>query len=159
MDDIILTASSNALRKSIIISLLSFEFSIKDLSPLSYFLGIAVTRHKGGLFLSHKKYAREIIDRDGMSSCKSSPTPIDTKPKLSATFGAPIADPTLYGSLDGALQYVTFKRPDITYAVQQECLYMHDPKTSTCFPSSVLCDMYRALLNMACIYISLQYLL
>ncbi|GKD54287.1 ribonuclease H-like domain-containing protein [Tanacetum coccineum] len=29
---------------------------------------------------------------------------------------------------DCSLQYLTFKRPDISYAVQQVCLYMHDPR-------------------------------
>lgn len=67
VDDIILTASSDAIRKSII-SLLSSEFAMKDLGPLSYFLGIAVTRHTGGLFLSQRKYAAEIIERAGLSS-------------------------------------------------------------------------------------------
>ncbi|GJX86410.1 ribonuclease H-like domain-containing protein [Tanacetum coccineum] len=28
----------------------------------------------------------------------------------------------------GALQYLTFTRPDISYAVQQVCLFMHDPR-------------------------------
>ena len=36
--------------------------------------------------------------------------------------------PTAYWSLAGALQYLTFTRPDITYAVQQLCLHMHDPR-------------------------------
>ncbi|GKC00193.1 ribonuclease H-like domain-containing protein [Tanacetum coccineum] len=31
-----------------------------------------------------------------------------------------------YRSLAGSLQYLTFTRPDITYAVQHVCLYMHD---------------------------------
>ncbi|GKD56091.1 ribonuclease H-like domain-containing protein [Tanacetum coccineum] len=31
-------------------------------------------------------------------------------------------------SLAGALQYLTFTRPDISYAVQQVCLFMHDPR-------------------------------
>lgn len=44
IDDIILTASSDALKQSII-SLLNSEFSMKDLGHLSYFLDIAVTRH------------------------------------------------------------------------------------------------------------------
>jgi hypothetical protein len=39
-----------------------------------------------------------------------------------------MADPTAYQSLAGALQYLTFTRPDITYAVQQICLHMHDPR-------------------------------
>ena len=102
VDDIILTASSDELRKSII-TLLSSEFAMKDLGQLNYFSGIAVTHHAGGLFLSQKKYAMEIIDRAGMSSCKSSPTPVDTKPKLSATSSTPFEDPTLYRSLAGAL--------------------------------------------------------
>ncbi|GJX08708.1 ribonuclease H-like domain-containing protein [Tanacetum coccineum] len=29
---------------------------------------------------------------------------------------------------NGALQYLTFTRPDISYVVQQICLYMHDPR-------------------------------
>ncbi|CAJ2673543.1 unnamed protein product [Trifolium pratense] len=128
VDDIILTASSDALRDSIM-SQLSSEFAMKDLGPLSYFLGISVTKHTSGLFLSQKKYAEEIIERAGMSSCKSSPTPVDTKAKLSGSSGNPYHDPTEYRSLAGALQYLTFTRPDISYAVQQVCLFMHDPKT------------------------------
>jgi hypothetical protein len=126
VDDIILTTSSDNLRKSII-SLLSSEFAMKDLGPLSYFLGIAVIRHSDGLFLSQKKYAEEIIERAGMSSCKPCPTPVDTKPKLSAKSSTPYDDPSLYRSLAGALQYLTFTRPDISYAVQQICLFMHNP--------------------------------
>nr|GEU77377.1 ribonuclease H-like domain-containing protein [Tanacetum cinerariifolium] len=42
--------------------------------------------------------------------------------------GDPVSDPTLYRSLAGALQYLTFTRPDPSYAVQQVCLYMHDPR-------------------------------
>ncbi|GKA05437.1 ribonuclease H-like domain-containing protein [Tanacetum coccineum] len=42
--------------------------------------------------------------------------------------GSPDTDPTLYSSLAGSLQYLTFTRPDLSYAVQQLCLYMHDPR-------------------------------
>ncbi|KAJ9553280.1 hypothetical protein OSB04_017325 [Centaurea solstitialis] len=54
-------------------------------------------------------------------------TPADTKTKL-AVDGEHVPDPTLYRSLAGALQYLTFTRPDIAYAVQQVCLFMHDPR-------------------------------
>jgi len=70
VDDIILTASTVDLRKSLMASL-SSEFAMKDLSHSNDFLGISVTRHKGGLFLSQRKYAEEIINRAGMISCKS----------------------------------------------------------------------------------------
>ncbi|KAI3518344.1 hypothetical protein L1887_06964 [Cichorium endivia] len=127
VDDIILTTSSDTLRLSII-SQLSSAFAMKDLGPLSYFLGVAVTSHSNGLFLSQRKYASEIIDRAGMSKCKPSATPVDTKPKLSASASPPYSHPSSYRSLSGALQYLTFTRPDITYAVQQVCLFMHDPR-------------------------------
>ncbi|GJU03858.1 ribonuclease H-like domain-containing protein [Tanacetum coccineum] len=52
---------------------------------------------------------------------------VDTDSKLSAD-GDPVSDPTLYHSLAGALQYLTFTRLDISYTVQQVCLYMHDPR-------------------------------
>ncbi|XP_060178331.1 uncharacterized mitochondrial protein AtMg00810-like [Lycium barbarum] len=126
VDDIILTTSSDDLRKSIM-TLLNSEFAMKNLGPLSYFLGIAVTRHAGGLFLSQKKYAEEIIERASMSSCRLSATPVDTKPKLSATSTSPFKDPSLYRNLAGVLQYLTFTRPDISYAVQQICLFMRNP--------------------------------
>ncbi|CAL9242896.1 unnamed protein product [Arabidopsis halleri] len=65
-----------------------------------------------------------------MTDCKPCQTPVDTKPKLEATDSPPIDNPTLYRSLAGALQYLTFTRPDIAYAVQQVCLFMHDPRES-----------------------------
>jgi hypothetical protein len=65
-----------------------------------------------------------------MTDCKSCSTPVDTQAKLSATLGDPVADPTAYRSLAGALQYLTFTRLDLTYAVQQICLHMHDPRES-----------------------------
>ncbi|XP_022004171.1 uncharacterized mitochondrial protein AtMg00810-like [Helianthus annuus] len=80
------------------------------------------------MFLSQQVYAKEIIDRAGMSTCKPVATPVDTKPKLGSNSGADFEDPTLYRSLAGALQYLTFTRPDICYVVQQVCMYMHAPK-------------------------------
>nr|GEW63017.1 ribonuclease H-like domain-containing protein [Tanacetum cinerariifolium] len=62
-----------------------------------------------------------------MVNCNSSRTSIDTESKLGSD-GDPVFDPALYRSLAGSLQYLTFTRPDISYAVQQVCLYMHDPR-------------------------------
>ena len=56
------------------------------------------------------------------------PTPIDTKCKLSANDGPPVANPSHYRSIAGALQYLTLTRPDLSHAVQQVCLFMHDPR-------------------------------
>jgi len=95
-----------------------------DLRLLNYFFGIVVTHHPGGLFLSRKKYGEKIIERTGMASCKPCSTLVDTKPKISAKSSPPFEDPSLYRSLHGALQYLIFTRPDISYAVQHICLFM-----------------------------------
>ncbi|GJZ70366.1 retrotransposon protein, putative, ty1-copia subclass [Tanacetum coccineum] len=99
-----LAASSTSLLQRFI-SLLHAEFAMTDLGPLNYFIGISATRTTSGIFL----------------------TPIDTEKKLRPE-GSPVTDPTLYHSLAGLLQYLTFTRPDLSYAVQQLCLYMRDPR-------------------------------
>ncbi|GJU23803.1 retrovirus-related pol polyprotein from transposon TNT 1-94 [Tanacetum coccineum] len=77
--------------------------------------------------LSQRKYATEILDPTHMVNCNPSRTPIDTESKLGDD-GDPVSDPTLYCSLAGSLQYLTFTHPDISYAVQQVCLFMYDPR-------------------------------
>ncbi|GKB50287.1 ribonuclease H-like domain-containing protein [Tanacetum coccineum] len=70
---------------------------------------------------------KEILERAHMQNCNPCQTPVDTESKFGSD-GDPVSDPTLYRSLAGALQYLTFTRPDLSYAVQQVCLYMHDPR-------------------------------
>ncbi|GKA82043.1 ribonuclease H-like domain-containing protein, partial [Tanacetum coccineum] len=79
------------------------------------------------MLLSQKKYALELLKRAHMANCNPTRTPVDMESKLSSN-GDPISDPTLYHSLAGGLQYLTFTRPDISYEVQQVCLHMHDPR-------------------------------
>ncbi|GKD00115.1 ribonuclease H-like domain-containing protein, partial [Tanacetum coccineum] len=124
VDDIVITASLKILLQQIIGSLHQ-DFAMTDLGPLNYFLGISVTRDSSGLFLSQN--AIEILERAHMVNCNPSRTPVDTESKLGGN-GDLVSDPTLYRSLAGSLQYLTFTRPDISYAVQQVCLYMHDPR-------------------------------
>ncbi|GJZ16526.1 ribonuclease H-like domain-containing protein [Tanacetum coccineum] len=119
-------ASSSAFLQRIIASLHS-EFAMTDLGSLNYFLGISAQRSASGLFLSQSKFAEEILERAHMQNCNPCRTPVDTESKLGSD-GDPVSDPTLYRSLAGALQYLTFTRPDLSYAVQQVCLYMHDPR-------------------------------
>lgn len=101
---------------------------MKDLGELHHFLGISVQRCSSGLFLSQRQYILDILQRAAMADCKPCLTPVDTQSKLSGATGPSVSDPTHYRSLTGALQYLTFTRPDISYAVQQVCLHMHDPR-------------------------------
>nr|GEY48519.1 ribonuclease H-like domain-containing protein [Tanacetum cinerariifolium] len=126
VDHIILTASSITLLQRII-TVLHGEFTMTDLGSLNYFLGISAQRTKVGLFLFQSKFVEEILERAHMQHCNPCKTPVDTESKLGSN-GDSVSDLTLYRSLAGALQYLTFTRPDISYAVQQICLYMHDPR-------------------------------
>jgi hypothetical protein len=99
---------------------------MKDLGALHYFLGISVTRSDIGFFLSQRKYADDLLERANMTACRPALTPVDTRAKLFADAGPPVADPSEYRNIVGALQYSTMTRPDLSYAVQQACLHMHD---------------------------------
>ncbi|GJR39898.1 ribonuclease H-like domain-containing protein [Tanacetum coccineum] len=68
-----------------------------------------------------------LLERAHMVNCNPFWTHVDTKSKM-VPDGVPVQDPTLYRSLAGGLQYLTFTRPDLSYAVQHVCLYMHDPR-------------------------------
>ncbi|GKA87994.1 ribonuclease H-like domain-containing protein [Tanacetum coccineum] len=94
---------------------------------LLYVNDIVLTASSESLFLSQKKYAIDILEKAHMVSCNPSRIPVDTESKLGVD-GDPVSDPTLYRSLAGSLMYLTFTRPDISYAVQQVCLHMHDPR-------------------------------
>lgn len=64
-----------------------------------------------------------------MSNCKPAPTPMSTTEKLSREEGSKLSptDTTKYRSVVGALQYLTLTRPDIAFAVNKVCQYLHTP--------------------------------
>ncbi|XP_039787043.1 uncharacterized mitochondrial protein AtMg00810-like [Panicum virgatum] len=128
VDDMILSASSQELLQHIVRTLQS-AFAVKDMRPVSYFLGIDVQRNCEGFLLSQSSYALDVLDRAGMSNCKPVAMPAKTSSKASSSDGVPLSktDVSWYRSMAGALQYLTLTRSDIAYAVQQACLHMHAP--------------------------------
>nr|GEW25753.1 ribonuclease H-like domain-containing protein [Tanacetum cinerariifolium] len=67
---------------------------------------------------SKHKYATEILERARMVGCNPFQTHVDIESML-GTDGDPISYLTLYHSLAGALHYLTFTRPNVSYDVQQ----------------------------------------
>nr|GFC76057.1 ribonuclease H-like domain-containing protein [Tanacetum cinerariifolium] len=116
-----------------------FELGFNDF-PAMLFEPVSITAKPTRLFSSFTKghtrltyyymwmtkYATEILERVEMLNCNPC-RGVDTEKKLEPE-GSPITNPTLYRSLARALQYLTFTRPDMSYAVQQLCLYTHDPR-------------------------------
>ena len=57
---------------------LTFEFEMKDLDLMHYFLGLEVWQKPGEIFLIQKKYAMDILQRFGMQDYKSMSVPMPT---------------------------------------------------------------------------------
>ncbi|VVA38758.1 PREDICTED: poly, partial [Prunus dulcis] len=126
VDDIVLTGSdSNQL--STFIHRLGIEFEIKDLGRLHYFLGVEVSYLPDSVHLAQNKYTLALLKRSNLVECKPATTPTASKTSLSSSHGSPLLDPTPYRQLVGALQYLTFTRPDISYAVQHVSQFMGSP--------------------------------
>jgi histone deacetylase 1/2 len=130
VDDIIVASSSQQAIDAILVDLQA-DFALKDLGNLHFFLGIEVKRGHGGLTLTQERYAMDILKRSGMQSCKPVDTPLSPSEKLSIESGDKLGpdDSTKYRSMVGALQYLTLTRPDIAFAMNKVCQFLHAPTT------------------------------
>lgn len=91
VDDVIITGNSltkiQETKKQ-----LDEEFSVKDLGPLKYFLGIEVAKTSDGLVLSQRKYMLDILEDCGKLGCKPSSFPIEQGLKLDKGESEPRVD-------------------------------------------------------------------
>ncbi|KAF5447193.1 hypothetical protein F2P56_032762, partial [Juglans regia] len=127
VDDIVVTASTTSLITDFILALRQ-SFPVKDLGVLHYFLGIQVSRNSSGLFLSQHRYIANLLSRTNMHQSKTVSTPMASSTRLTAVDGPSFEDPQLYRSVVGSLQYLSFTRPDISFAVNRVCQFMHCPR-------------------------------
>lgn len=107
--------------------MLSLKFHMKNLGPVSYFLGIEIHRSNAGFFLSQKKYVTDILKEHGMLNAKPLQLPMDTHLKLCPDKGDELSDATPYQRLLGKLIYLSITRPDITFTVQLLTQFMQHP--------------------------------
>ncbi|KAK2979557.1 hypothetical protein RJ640_027421 [Escallonia rubra] len=126
VDDIILTGNSAEAISSLVRDL-NCEFSIKDLGSLTYFLGIEVIHSSNGLLLLQRKYITDLLMKTHLSDAKPVHTPMSSSTQLSRHVGDPHPSPTVYRSIVGALQYLSFTRPDISFSVNKVAQFMQCP--------------------------------
>ncbi|KAK1630656.1 hypothetical protein QYE76_004971 [Lolium multiflorum] len=129
VDDIILISSSPSAADALVHAL-GADFAVKDLGTLHFFLGIEVAPSADGLIMSQKKYSLDLLQRAGMLKCKATSTPMSSTDKITAFDGELLSseDATEYMSIVGGLQYLTITRPDLSYAVNRVCQYLHMPR-------------------------------
>jgi hypothetical protein len=126
VDEIIVTGNHPMAVQSLLAQL-SKEFDIKDLGPLKFFLGLQIEYQSSGFFVHQHKYASDLLQKFNMTTCKPCRTPFVSLSRLRKDDGVPLQDPTPFRSMVGGLQYLTFTRPDLAYAVNHICQFMHQP--------------------------------
>ncbi|XP_019153733.1 PREDICTED: uncharacterized protein LOC109169196 [Ipomoea nil] len=105
---------------------LSTTFKIRDLGTPIFFLGIETLNQDGSLMLSQRRYMTDLLNRAGMTDCKPLATPASVTQSVTPST-QPYENPTQYRRLVGALQYLTITRPDLSFAVNRLCQFMHSP--------------------------------
>jgi hypothetical protein len=89
VDDIIVSSSSLGATATLL-KKLNEDFTLKDLGDLHYFLGIEVSKIRDGIILTQEKYANDVLQRVGMTHCKTVSSPLSTSEKLSRYEGTPL---------------------------------------------------------------------
>ena len=81
VDDLLVTGSNAELIQQFKDDMLQV-FEMSDLGEMTYFLGMKVKQNDGEIFISQRKYAKEILKKFSMENCKSTNTPMCQKEKL-----------------------------------------------------------------------------
>lgn len=81
VDDIIYTSSSKTLLLEFK-TLMQREFEMSDLGNLSYFIGLEVLQRTDGVFVSQRKFAKDLLQKFGMNNCNPSLTPMNRGEKF-----------------------------------------------------------------------------
>lgn len=128
VDDIIIACKSDKIMNDIKKNI-SRAYSVKDLGPLNYFLGVNIVQDAEKVFIGQQTYARNVLKKFDMENCKHISTPVDTSLKLvSASDDSQCVDQKLYQSAVGSLLYLSIKtRPDITFAVSNVSRFCSRP--------------------------------
>ena len=129
VDDLLFTGSSEKMFAEFKQSMFK-EFKMIDNGLMSYFLGIEVKQENDGIFISQKKYMREILEKFKMDSYNAVNTLVATGLKLSKEGEGKLVNSTMYKSLVGSLRYLTMTRLDILYGVGLVSRYMETPRES-----------------------------
>lgn len=116
--DLVITGSDKKFVGSII-EKLDAKFSLKDMGPLHFFLGVECINTCVDLFLSQHKYIQDLLQTTNMIGAKDVLAPLSTSTSLHLIDGTATMDSTEYRRVIGNLQYLSLTRPDISYAVNK----------------------------------------
>ena len=81
---------------------------MKDLGPLTHFLGLEVHQSVEGLFINQHKYTMDHITLVDLQDSTLVDTPLEVNLKLRNDDGTLLPDPHMYRQLAGSQVYLTF---------------------------------------------------
>ena len=122
VDDIIIASSCDH-ATTLLKTALEASFKLRDLGTLRYFLGLEIAHSSTGITLCQRKYNLDLLTETNLLGCKPASIPMDPSVKLSTEDGALLENPEVYRRLIGKLLYLTFTRPDITFAIHRLCQF------------------------------------
>jgi len=130
VDDIIIAASDEHVLRSVK-SCLCSRFSMKDIGPLSWFLGINFVCKPGEIEMNQSKYIENMLLKFNMSECKPRVTPCDfnlNRMKDDENVQLKSVDEKTYRAIVGSLIYaMSATRPDLCFIVTYLSQYMSKP--------------------------------
>nr|XP_043633114.1 uncharacterized mitochondrial protein AtMg00810-like [Erigeron canadensis] len=126
VEDVLLTGNNEEDIVSVKAAL-DAKFTIKDLGPATYFLGIEICRTANGTYLNQRKYILGLLKESGLTAAKPADTLFPSDIKLSLTSGKLLASAKSYRRLVRRLLYLTMTRPDISYPVQHLSQFVSNP--------------------------------
>ena len=126
VDDLIFTGNDESMFVKFKNSM-KLEFDMTDLGKMKYFLGVEVLQNSEGIYISQRKYAKEVLERFGMEKSNSVKSPIVPGDRLTKNEGGVKVDATKYKQLVGSLMYLTATRPDLMYVVCLISRFMASP--------------------------------
>ena len=129
VDDIIIAASSSMLME-MGKNNLKKRFKMKDLGPISKFLGIRFTHHaNGSVSIDQTQYLLNILQKFGMDNCKPRSTPCELKAdSYYNEDDQTVIDEPGYRAIVGSLIYaMTCTRPDLSWIVSKLSQHLSRP--------------------------------
>ncbi|KAG7599586.1 Reverse transcriptase RNA-dependent DNA polymerase [Arabidopsis suecica] len=129
VDDLLVTGSSLSLIQEFKKRMAS-KFEMSDLGLLTYYLGIEVIQHSGGIILKQSRYAGKILEEAKMKECNAVHSPMDSWLKLSKAEKEKNVNEKEFQRNIGCLRYLLHTRPDLSFCVGILSMYMQEPKES-----------------------------
>ncbi|KAG7844623.1 hypothetical protein KL940_005426, partial [Ogataea angusta] len=100
---------------------------MKDLGPVTTFLGLNIRQTPQSITLSLSSYLTSILQDFGLDTCNPVTT-VSTTTEWVSDRDVPLTDPTLFRSMVGKLLFAAnTARPDITFTVAKLSRYLKQP--------------------------------